>query len=88
MLIRITTDNGYMVVDLEKFLLNSRARTKKLFKLMRTGVPQSSRKEIRCYLEERQRAIEQGTVKLSARAKKSALQWVSDFDAICGNVSR
>lgn len=50
MKVKIKTPNGFMTVDLAEFLPASKAKVRKLFRLMEQGINAATKKSVREYL--------------------------------------
>ena len=50
MKVKIKTPNGFMTVDLAEFLPASKAKVRKLFRLMEQGIDVATKKSVREYL--------------------------------------
>ena len=50
MKVKIKTPNGFMTVDLAEFLPASKAKVRKLFRLMEQGIDAATKKSVREYL--------------------------------------
>ena len=50
MKVKIKTPNGFMTVDLAEFLPTSKAKIRKLFRLMEQGIDAATKKSVREYL--------------------------------------
>lgn len=55
MLITIKTENGHMTVELDQFFPTTVTRVRKLFRLMRQGLPEQEKAAVRDYLDTRKR---------------------------------